>query len=107
LVTIFRDGRHTIGREVVNTLGTEVTSLIRDGLACVVDLSDGRIIWCQHSPIHPVLTLRTRPEAQEFVDQLLRDLRMVTVVPWKDGGGRELAAIRGSDCGSEFRTPSL
>jgi len=97
LISFFRDGAHTTLRDVSNVLGPVSTSLIRGALACVVDLSSGRITWCQRQSID--ITLRTRPEAQLVVDDLLRGFGDVSTRQWASGRGL-IPVGQGNDCGA-------
>jgi hypothetical protein len=78
LVSLFFDGRHTAGRNVVNVLSSGVGGTSRHAkrtaLACVVELGDGRVVWCDRMPLQGVVNLADDSAARQVVDQLLRGL---------------------------------
>jgi hypothetical protein len=91
LLTLFLDGRHTAGRTVANDLaqgfgGTSVHAK-REAEACVVDLGDGRVVWCAFEPLARV-DLTQAGAAHEVVARLLTGLYE------KAGQGKEMARLR-------------
>ena len=81
MVSVFLDGQNTTGRSVTNALaagfGGWMIDARREGLACVVNLIDGRVVWCALAPFGP-LSVRERATAQLFVDQLTAGLFTMT-----------------------------
>jgi hypothetical protein len=75
LVVLFRDAHNTVGHVLVNALTPIFLRVYAQqvGIACVVDLRDGRIVWCE-SYVDPGGDLRDRLGATRAVNRLLRPL---------------------------------
>ena len=77
LASVFLDGQNTTGRSVSNFLaggfGGWIIDARREGLACVVSLVNGRVVWCALLPFNG-LSVRERGGAQQMVDQLTAGL---------------------------------
>jgi hypothetical protein len=73
LVVRFRDAHQTTGRTVANLFGGVTVHARQVGIACVVNLSNGRIVWCEHK-VTGAGDLRSAMAAKPAVDQLLKPL---------------------------------
>jgi hypothetical protein len=77
LISLFLDGQQSAGRSALNgismVVGAGATFARRDGIACVVALSDGRVVWCQVVDLGS-LNVRERNGAQAAVDKVLAPL---------------------------------
>jgi hypothetical protein len=73
LMSVFLDGDNTMGRFLKNTVDGRARVARRLGEACVVDLRDGRVVWCARD-YEGTERIRTRENAQKAVDRLLAAL---------------------------------
>ena len=71
LVSKFSDGRNTAGRTVAITMGGGYLAA-KGATACLVQLLDGRVVWCKRTDF--IGKLDQRPVAQAVADKLLSDL---------------------------------
>jgi hypothetical protein len=69
LVSQFYEGTETVGRAALSTFAGGDRAA-RRAIACVVQLEDGRVVWCKFVGRF-YSDLRTRAGAQELVDKLL------------------------------------
>jgi hypothetical protein len=73
LMSVFLDGDNTMGRLLKNPVDGRARVARRIGEACVVDLRDGRVVWCGRD-YEGTERIRTREGAQKAVDRLLAPL---------------------------------
>jgi hypothetical protein len=73
LMSVFLDGDNTMGRLLKNPVDGRARVARRLGEACVVDLRDGRVVWCAHD-YENTERIRTRENAQKAVDRLVAPL---------------------------------
>ncbi len=73
LVVLFRDAHLTTGAAVANVFSMVRVYPLQIGMACVVDLRDGRLVWCEDS-VSTIGNLRLLSSAWLAVDSLLTPL---------------------------------
>lgn len=73
LVTFFRDTRRTAGHVVANALTGRHYYFLQVGVACLVDLAVGRMVWC-NAKADSWPDLSVPANARKAVDDLLSDL---------------------------------
>jgi hypothetical protein len=73
LVVRIRDIWETSGRVIGGILSSTTTTFKQVGVACVANLSDGRMVWCE-TIVDGWGDLRTAPGAQALIRKLFRPL---------------------------------
>jgi hypothetical protein len=70
LAVLFQDSHMTTGRAALNVLSPVMYYPRQVGTACLIDMADGRIVWCEHVS-DTTGSVRTQSGAQIAVDPLL------------------------------------
>jgi hypothetical protein len=73
LVVLLRDSHESTGKAIANFFTMVQVHAQQTGIACVVRLSDGQIVWCEHR-IDGYGDLREVSPAHTAVDRLVRGL---------------------------------